>query len=74
MSEQTQISIDRLRAAWITYRSVAWSWFDVNDEDGNDGEDFDAWLESVKQEAADYGWKKGREVTQAQQKEGGQNE
>ena len=53
MSERLEINIERLRDAWITYREVAWSWFDVNDEDGNDGEDFDVWLKSVKKEAHD---------------------
>ena len=42
MSEQTQISIDRLRAAWMTYRDMAHTWAD--DPDDNDGSDFDAFM------------------------------
>lgn len=42
MSEQTQISIDRLRAAWMTYRDMARAWAD--DPDDNDGGDFDAFI------------------------------
>jgi hypothetical protein len=61
VSERLEINIERLRDAWITYRSVAWSWFDVNDEDGNDGEDFDVWLEAVKQAAFDDGFDTGNE-------------
>ena len=44
MSEQTQISIDRLRAAWMTYRDMAHTWAD--DPDDNDGSDFDAFMKS----------------------------
>ena len=44
MSEQTEISIDRLRAAWMTFRDVARTWPD--DPDDNDGRDFDAFMKS----------------------------
>ena len=71
MSERLEINIERLRDAWITYREVAWSWFDVNDEDGNDGEDFDVWLEAVKQEAFDDGFDAGYELRFSPQKEKG---
>jgi len=45
MSEQTQISIDRLRAAWMTYRDMTRTYTD--DPDGNDGSDFDAFMKDA---------------------------
>ena len=45
MSEQTQISIDRLRAAWMTYRDMVGTYTD--DPDDNDGSDFDAFMKDA---------------------------
>ena len=45
MSEQTQISIDRLRAAWMTYRDMVGTYTD--DPDDNDGKDFDAFMKDA---------------------------
>jgi len=45
MSEQTQISIDRLRAAWMTYRDMTRTYTD--DPDDNDGSDFDAFMKDA---------------------------
>ena len=56
MSEQTQISIDRLRDAWMIFRGMGRTWTD--DPDDNDGKDFDVWLESVIDEAYGRGFQR----------------
>lgn len=45
MSEQTQISIDRLRDAWMTYRDMTRTYTDNPDD--NDGKDFDAFMKDA---------------------------
>ena len=56
MSEQTQISIDRLRDAWMIFRDMTRTYTD--DPDDNDGKDFDVWLESVIDEAYGRGFQR----------------
>ena len=45
MSDKTQISIDRLRDAWMTFRDMTRTYTD--DPDDNDGSDFDALMKDA---------------------------